>query len=188
MHSKMSRRRSVSERLTRAPPLRGRSWRRAGLARPGGRLRPCRPAAQPTRLARSAPRATDPKIRTFFAPCRRAARRMRARFWRNFTILGVRTSRRRGEPSATSSSRSPMTASSRSRVSTDDDDAPDSYREAAGWDVPARAASAPLAQTHALPRRSDQRRRILSPPEAVPSGALNTTLASGPASTTLEIS
>ena len=36
-----------------------------------------------------------------------------------------------------------MTASSRSRVSTDGDDAPDSYRETAGWDVPARAASAP---------------------------------------------
>ena len=36
-----------------------------------------------------------------------------------------------------------MTASSRSRVSTDGDEAPDSYRETAGWEVPARAASAP---------------------------------------------
>ena len=92
---------------------------------------------------RSVPRATDPKIRTFLAPCRWAARRMRSRFSRSFTILGVRTSRRRGEASATRSSRAPMTASSRSRVSTDGDEAPDSYRETAGWEVPARAASAP---------------------------------------------
>jgi hypothetical protein len=35
-----------------------------------------------------------------------------------------------------------MTASKRSKVATDGDDAPDSYRETAGWDVPARAASA----------------------------------------------
>src|SRR5450830_1269509 len=76
--------------------------------------------------ARSCPRATDPKTLTFVAPCLRATRRIRSRLRRSFAILGVRTSRRRGEASAASSRRAPMAASNRSRVSTDGELDPDS--------------------------------------------------------------
>src|SRR5665647_2282617 len=91
---------------------------------------------------RSSPRATDPKTRTFDAPCRWAARRIRSRLSRSLAILGVRTSRRRVEASATSSSREPIAARRRSSVSTDGELAPDSYLDTAGCDVPARAARA----------------------------------------------
>ena len=92
---------------------------------------------------RHCPHATDPKTLTSFAPRRRTVRRMDSGFSRSFAILGVHPPRRPGEPSANRSSRTPMTASNRSQGATDGDDAPDSYRETAGWDVPARAASAP---------------------------------------------
>ena len=88
----------------------------------------------------SSPRATEPKIRTLDAPAACAAARISRRCERTIAARGAERSAA-GAGSVPNCRLKPAARSRRSRVDTEGEATPASYRATAAWDVPARRAS-----------------------------------------------